>query len=207
MLIRSHTDLCFFVVFAHILRNQIDDELLKAIMAIPTRDGGAFVADRLSARSRQIIFHENYHYWQGLRLPFLFRYAFLAFRTVLLAFKQLSRQNIDYHVWDCIIPELHRLDVKYRIAWAPGGIIYWGGSEAKLPKEGAVECSFSSIDLLESATSLAEFQYTTPARAVTDPSTFSRWAKRNPAYLAPFELTARFLGGVNRPDFSGGSVA
>jgi len=195
MRIRSHIDLCFFVVFAHIPREQIGNELLQVIMTTPMHDGSLLdIGNRLPLRSHQVMFHENYHYWQGLRLPFLFRYAFLAFRKILIVFKRLSNENSDFHTWDCLLPELHRLDLKPRVGYAPGGTIYWGGTEANFPRDLVAEYSFSPIDLLESAASVAEFQVMTSRDEAANALAFSRWAKHNAAYLAPFKFAAELLG-------------
>src|SRR5215471_12952764 len=137
MSVRSHVDPCLFIVFMHIKRDQLDDDLADVVKALQARHGDPFnpVLDRLQFRSHQVLLHEIYHFWQGLRLPFLYRYAMLAFRHAFLAFEELSRASSDFHEWSCIIPELERLNLKSRIGFRPGGRIFWGGLDAKLPSE------------------------------------------------------------------------
>ncbi len=196
MTIRSHVDPCLFVVFMHIKHDDISENLADIVTALQRRHGESFnpVLERLDPRSRQIFFHETYHYWQGLRLPFLFRYAFLSFRQMFAAFKHLSIANNDFHQWSCFLPEMERLNVNSKIGFSPEGHIFWGGLDVSFPAETIQQLQLTPLDLLECATSLAEFQWCTRTEQLSDPIALRRWAKRNPAYLEPFDFAARFLG-------------
>jgi hypothetical protein len=180
----------------HIKHDDIDADLAEVVTALERRHGQSFdpVLARLEPRSRQVFFHETYHYWQGLRLPFLFRYAFLAFRQMVSAFKHLSIASDDFHQWSCRLPQTERLNVKSKIGFAPGGQIFWGNADAEFPNETINQLELTPLDLLECAASLAEFQLSTEVQKRSDPLALRRWAKRNPAYLQPFDFAAQFLG-------------
>lgn len=194
MSLRSHVDPCSFIVFMHV--QDLKDELVDVLKAIRFRHGESFdpVLERLQPRSHQVLFHEIYHYWQGLRLPFLYRYAFIAFLKVWQAFKELGRTGLDYREWSCLLPELLRLDLKARLGYAPGGKIFWGGPQITFPADTAYDFQASPLDLLECAASLAEFQFTVTAQERVDAAVLHRWRKRNAAYLDPFFFASNYLG-------------
>lgn len=196
MTIRSHVDPCLFVVFMHIKHDDIGTDLTDTLTALERRHGQSFnpVLEQLEPRNRQIFFHETYHYWQGLRLPFLFRYALLSFRQMFAVFKHLSIDSDDFHQWSCLIPGTERLNIKSQIGFAPGGRIFWGGINATFPCDKADQLQLTPLDLLECSASLAEFQWSTRTEQLSDPLALRRWAKRNPAYLKPFDFAARFVG-------------
>lgn len=196
MPIRSHVDMCTFIVFLHVTQDNIDIALEEAVKAVELRHGAKVddVLEKLQPRSKQIRFHENYHYWQGLRLPFLYRYAFISFFQMLKAFVNFSKYDNDYTKWSCDLPEMNRLEQKFRIGFAPGGQIFLGGDEAGPIPNATVQTKISSLDLLECAASLAEFQASTGGGSRSDPLALHRWSKRNPAYLAPYKFAAGFLG-------------
>lgn len=180
----------------HIMPDDIGTDLYEVIEAFQNRSGSSFdpVLERLEPRSRQIYFHETYHFWQGLRLPFLHRYAMTAFSQMISAFIQLSLEDSDFHRWSCLLPEMMRLDLDEMIGFAPQGKIFWGGSDVIFPNETVDQIRLTPIDLLECAASLAEFQWSTSEDHLCDPFVLRRWAKRNPNYLHPFNFAARYLG-------------
>lgn len=196
MSFRSHLDLCSFISFIHIKNYEIAPNLDDFIKALELRNEMpvAPILNQLSPRSRQVIFHETYHYWQGLRLPFTFRYAFLAIIRVAHGFRVLARECSDYKEWSCFLPELHRLDLKSRIGFDEAKT-YWTDSDGESLQQIPNLLYLSCIDLMECATSIAEFQVTTiSVDQRTEPSALKRWTKLNPAYIAPFQFAARFLG-------------
>ena len=184
MVMRSHVDPCTFVMYIHIAGDHLRTDLSEKLQSFqPEQDASLHsVLAHLTPRSRQVHFHEAYHFWQGLRLPFLFRYASLAFRQAFMAFKSLATQEEDFLKWDCILPELERLGLRERIGLGRTGHLFLGGHEALFPPEVTSEVAISPLDRLECATSLAEFQVTATGDK-TDPIVLSRWAKRNPSYL------------------------
>jgi hypothetical protein len=169
-------------------------ELVEKLQTFQPKQGESpdTLLERMAPRSRQVHFHEAYHFWQGLRLPFLFRYATLSFRQAFMAFKSLAEQENDFLKWDCVLPEFERLGIDERVGLGDTGHLFWGREKADFPAEVAYEVRISPLDLLECATSIAEFQVTATGDK-TDPVILSRWAKRNPAYLKPYQLASRFL--------------
>ncbi len=167
----------------HIKRDHLDNDFADVLKALQVRHAQSIapLMKRLHFRSHQVLFHEIYHYWQGLRLPFLFRYATMAFRQTFLVFKDLSDDNGDFHKWSCFLPELERLNVQLRIGFEPEGHIFWGGTDATVTSKTTCQLQLTPLDLLECAASLAEFQVTTVPEQCTDPIALRRWAKRNPA--------------------------
>lgn len=190
---RSHVDPCAFVVFLHIDGTKIDGDLAKDLRTRVFQEGESAheLLSRLPMRSHQVRFHEEYHYWQGLRLPFVYRYATLALRQAMRAFKHLSRQERSYTRWDCVLPEFGRISLDMRVGRYGSHLVY-GGDEVKFPPEVEEEVRISPLDLLECATSIAEFQVTATGDR-SDPMVFARWCKRNPATLEPYKFVANHL--------------
>lgn len=192
---RSHVDPCSFVVYLHIDGTKLNDPALAHdLRTWPFKQGESpqELLSRLPERSHQIRFHEDYHYWQGLRLPFVYRYATLALRQAMRAFTRLSQQERDHTRWDCVLPEFERLSLDMRVGRYGSHLVY-GGDKTKFPPELEEEIRLSPLDLMECATSIAEFQVTEEGDR-SDPKVFSRWAKRNPATLEPYKFAAAHLG-------------
>lgn len=139
----------------------------------------------------ELSFHEAYHYWQALRLPFIHRYALLSFRTVMRAFKQLDSIP-DLHKWDCILPELSRLTLPSRWHCAGPGQVSVQRLSPPDEKEGV---DLTPLDLMEGAASVAQWQ-TVVARGAERQSWlhFNRWSKRNAAYTTAVKLVAEGVG-------------
>ena len=190
---RSHVDPCAFVVFLHVDGAKIDGALATELRTRVFQQGESphELLARLPLRSQQVRFHEDYHYWQGLRLPFVYRYATLAFQQAMRAFTHLSRQERNYSKWDCVLPEFERMSLDMRVGRYGSHLVY-GGDEATFPAEVAEEVRISPLDLLECATSIAEFQVTQEGSR-TDPVAFGRWSKRNPATLGPYKFVAAHM--------------
>src|SRR5262249_44025680 len=92
------------------------------------------------------------------------------------------------------LPETELLKIKTKMGFAPGGELFFGLADLEFPSDVIDQLELTALDLLECATSLAEFQLSTEAQKRSDPLALRRWAKRNPAYLQPFDFAARFLG-------------
>lgn len=194
MPMKSHLDPCLFVVYMHVSGENLEDKLASIVSALQLRNGESFspVLESLAPRTKQVLFHEEYHFWQGLRLPFLYRYASLAYRTAFLAFTQLSRNSANPNDWSCMLPELERLNLPDCIGTNHDGDYYWSSSPDSIPINAVDKINISPLDLLECAASIAEFQVTVSGDYV-DPSNLKRWLKRNPAYLVPYSFAARAL--------------
>ena len=193
MPMRSHVDPCTFVTFIHVPGTGLDEAFVDMLKVFRPEQGAtpADLLAKLPKRSHQIRFHEDYHFWQGLRLPFVYRYATLAIRQAFQAFRQLAATEKDYRAWNCILPEFERLSLDERIGRYPGHLV-WGRDQAKFPDQVEEVIRLRPLDLLECATSLAEFQVSAEGEK-SDPLVLHRWAKRNPAYLEPYEFASRFL--------------
>jgi hypothetical protein len=191
---RSHVDPCTFVVFHHIEGKVLDADFVSDLRSHAFKQGESpqLLLSRLPIRAHQIRFHEDYHFWQGLRLPFLFRYAMLSFYQVMSVFRELALTEKDYTRWDCGIPDLERLGLTLRIGRFDSHLVC-GGEGVKFPQQVEEELLLSPLDLLECATSLAEFQVTSDGDK-SDFAVLKRWSKRNPATLAPLWFAASFLG-------------
>ena len=195
MAMQSHVDPCLFIVYMHISGDLVSDELAAALAGFEPTQGGSprALLDALPSRSRQIQFHEAYHFWQGLRLPFMYRYATIAFRQAVLAFGKAAASGTVPRDWDVLLPEFERLGLDERIARVDPGHLVWGRIAARFPDDAFDEVRIAPLDLLECAASLAEYQVSVRGDR-TDPVVLARWAKRNPAALGIYDFVARYLG-------------
>jgi hypothetical protein len=190
--IRSHVDLCLFVRFIHVRPGDLAPEV-EGILSEETQQT---VESQREAWIKQfshnlgLSFHEAFHFWQGLRLPFLYRYAQLSLRTINQAFAALCEVP-DLHDWNCLLPELTRLTLPSR--WhspAPGRVLVQPLSDGT-----AEGTDLTPLDLIEGAASLAQWQTTvTRSDERTSWAHFSRWSKRNPTYTKALELVGEALG-------------
>ncbi|MDQ6675716.1 MAG: hypothetical protein M3Z09_00300, partial [Acidobacteriota bacterium] len=171
----------------------MNETLRNAVESFSPTDGDSFgpLGSKLHPRSQQLLFHETYHFWQGLRLPFLFRYATLSFRQVMMGFRELSRTNTPFTEWSCELPEFERLTSPSFLGYLPGGRLFWGPTPERFPQT-AKHRKITALSMLECAASLAEFQVASES-SNGDPSSLRRWAKRNPAYLDLFDFAAGYL--------------
>jgi len=73
MRIRSHLDPTLFVIFLHIDTRSYDAEFRALARSLRAARGTDLspLFDVLRERERRIMAHERFHFWQGLRLPFL----------------------------------------------------------------------------------------------------------------------------------------
>lgn len=199
MSIRSHVDPCLFIVVMHIKGEQLESNLVEYLNSTELSDGdqARTLLDLINSRSRQVLFHESYHYWQGLRLPFLYRNALGAFRDVNIAFKKLSQSSADFLSWKCVMPAHDRLNLKYRLGIEDDDNIKMYEEQGELPPSVQYECSISPLDILECAASIAEFQVANKGNNLADPILWKRWSKRNPSYQIPLEFAFHYLGNIS----------
>ena len=175
MPIRSHVDLCLYTRFLHYRSGDVDPQIHNLLFDGHEREAWVKQFSHDLGRS----FHEAYHYWQGLRLPFLHRYAILTLRVVAQAFQELNKIQ-DLHAWDCMLPELYRLTLASRWYSPEPRHVY----VAPLSNGTGEGIDLTCIDLLEGAATIAQWQ-TTVAQGDERTSwlAFSRWTKRNPSYI------------------------
>jgi hypothetical protein len=194
MPLRSHIDLCFFVRFIHVPLRMVDAELRKSLNDEGDIDAAFAAWSEHHDANKALMFHETYHYWQGLRLPFLYRYAVAATRIIFLAFREFSRHSKDWEEWSAEIPTLHLLNVNRRcVQWSATklGIVPDNYQRDNLLQDTQI----SIIELLESATSLAEWQASVSGDVdATNPLHFERWRKRNPSYDRAYRFLSKSIG-------------
>ncbi len=193
-MLRSHLDPCTLVVFLHVKGDFLEDDLASVVRALDLRHTESYspILERLHPRSEQLLFHETYHYWQSLRLPFLARYAMVSFHLVFRAFMDLARTGTSFKKWSCRIPDLETLSRTSYIALLPGGRLALARSKERLPRGAVCVQELSPLIMLECAASLAEFQVST-GNERTQPAVFRRWIKRNAAYTSVFDFVSRVV--------------
>jgi hypothetical protein len=196
MRIRSHLDPTLFIIFLHIDASKYDEDFRALVRSLKAEKGVdiSAVFEAFSNREHRTKRHELYHYWQGLRLPFLHMYAFLTYREALLGIKELARISPDWTRWHELgfsMPSFDRLDVPLYITHDDaGGFAAGRDPPPSLGHDGVV----SPKDMLECAASLYDFQSSCEyLRQMSDVEHFTRWRKRNPSYLGTFDLCARLF--------------
>ncbi len=137
-------------------------------------------------------FHEHYHYWQGLRLPFLLWYASFSLRAVFTVFDEGLKTGLPFENWTGTAPELSYLSDKMRCNYEGDDAFSIGSENAPASPETVLTALLSPLDLIEGMTSIADWQAQAIKTDLENVRSFQRWAKRNPAYLGAF----RFVGGV-----------
>jgi hypothetical protein len=180
----------------HIRDEHVTEELIMSADAVAKVDNAdnREILEKLTARSKQVLFHEHYHFWQGLRLPFLYRYALLAQRGIFLAFRDLSLNSPNFKTWSCVIPDFSRLDLDGRIGFVQSKVFY-SPTGAEFEKDLKIErvWSFTPLDLLECAATLAEFQYSSASTSNDETANFRRWSNRNPSETGALDALTHFL--------------
>jgi hypothetical protein len=177
----------------HVEPHDVDDVIREALI----RD--ASPEELLDIYTTQInsqvltAFHEAYHYWQGLRLPYLHRYAALFFVAMGQVFHGLARAEPDWHQWDTLTRQSFPSLGTEKFVWFIDDSVFVSVSPTDGPGGAPPTLALSPLDLLETAASLAEFQVDTPHDR-TDPLHFQRWTKRHATYRGAFDYASRALG-------------
>jgi hypothetical protein len=198
MPVRSHVDPCFNVRFMHVSSDAMSAQVARSLQEAGDKDVGALAKayDENFASNPRTLFHKAYHFWQALRLPFLYRYATLGFRQYFLAFRQLAQQSANYETWDCTIPALFRLELEGCLWGYPEdatGFSYSKSSERGPEGHSTPSLSATPLSLMENAASLAEFEVFGEGDGPSDPVAFGRWTKRHPAYTDIIRFVAKSL--------------
>ncbi len=192
MPVRSHVDPCLFARFIYVEGADVPAAVLREIDGAPDQER-YFAAWRGQYEATpHLIFHESYHFWQGVRLPYLYWYGLLSYRAVIQTFAALAQVE-DVHDWDTFVPALYRLRLPSRL-FRIGGQQLAMSTAAATPTEFLEEMLIAPLDLLEAAATIAEFQVTHGHAAATDVLAFSRWRKRTPSYTRVFSFVSRVLG-------------
>jgi hypothetical protein len=189
-------------MYLHIRPDDLDDDVAwLRLLESPTDTESLQSAWLKQFEARpNLFFHEIYHYWQGLQLPFLYKYAVLSHRVVIQAYAEMAKQNRPLREWDCMLPELYRLSLPVRVFFpedldgTESTCFMMADPAAEVPANSSTWWDFTPQDLLETAASVSEFQVTQTAEKRIDPRAFHRWCKRRPAYSDAFEIASAALG-------------
>ena len=196
MRIRSHLDPTMYVIFLHVDGKEYDEDFTKLVRSLKSTRGIDVrpVLDALRDRERRVLAHERYHFWQGLRLPFLHTYAVTTMRLAFLGAREIARTTEDWGRWSDLgahVSGFDRLDQRFTIAATASGELVFGRQE--FPNRDFA-LNFSTKDMLECAASIFDYQMSCENIAdISDPIQFTRWSKRNPAYLNVFNFLADFF--------------
>lgn len=191
-------DTTTFVIYDNIDVSRYENDLSLTLERIPYERGLDFtpIHNALSNRDLKIRLHEQYHYWQGLRLPFLYAYANECFRQGMKMFADLSTIRTDWLSWPSMkltLPLFGRLDRKYSLTFDTERLF-----RLERAKHFDLEqnCTISVKELLECAASIFDWQKYCQDhhQAPNDPLLFERWRKRTPAYLSVFDFLVSKFG-------------
>jgi len=196
MAIRSHLDPTFFIIFLHVNSTEYDQEFRDLVHRLKPAKGTDLqtLFHALRDRQRRTLAHERYHYWQGLRLPFLHLYANLTYRAFFLGVREMAQTDEDWRHWaefGVIAAGFERLDLQSYMAGNKAGRLVFGAE----PISGyEMSLQYSAKEMLECAASIFDYQAACEnISEMSDPLQFRRWRKRTPAYLKIFDFFERFL--------------
>lgn len=192
---RAYVDLCMFVQFMHWTPN-----LPLKDMQILSEGTNEEVADYINNLKTEIldpsrVVHETYHIWQGLRLPYLHWYAFNCWTISMklyvdlmssVGLARLSPNEVD-------VPVFSILSKKYKCIFSNGLIFHIAEQDNKLTKSANYVSEISIIDLLETAATVAEWQFHAKGIADLNWKSFRRWTKKNPAYTEAYDFVCEGL--------------
>ena len=201
-------DPCLLVRVLYLQVSDLDSELAQALS-----QGGKAREDLFAAWQRSqrkivnVHFHESYHFWQGLALPWMLRYATLSFREVALKYREvlsLIPGTTPAHLEELdacgiIAPEFHFLEVSFPVRASfdrrmAGPVVNEDDQASEAPD--LFESRVSLLDLLETAASLAEYQTLSkvPVKNLWSYATFERWRKRTPSCSVGVTLAKWLIG-------------
>ena len=192
MIMRSHIDLGLFIQFVHVWGDRLPSDIQTLLEEDSDRQLLNTWTKHLSTMP-SYLFHEAYHFWQGLRLPFVHRYGLQIFKNILDVaplIKDLG--DVLFEFSEGAVSSTALLGTRHLVVNPDGSI--WTGRQEQLPaREGSWEVDLSPLDLMEGAATVAEWQWDTPVPSL-DIKGFKRWCKRNPSYLKAFRFAACIVG-------------
>jgi hypothetical protein len=189
--IRSHIDLWLFVRIMRATSKDVPQEEIEELDKATDLEPAIRLWRKQYEAHPTTWFHELYHYWQGVRLPFLLWYASFSFRGAVTSFRDMMRTGLPFDQWDGVAPELGYMFVKMWCVHLGHDEFGMGFEEQEIPDNANKRVRLSPIDLLEGATSIAEWQVQSTTAAGS--REFRRWCKRNPAYTDAFDFVACVL--------------
>lgn len=183
-------------MFLNIDAQSYDDDFQSLVAKLPSSSGTDTnpIFQALKTRHRRTIAHENYHFWQGVRLPFLHLYATCFYGAAFSLVSELARQDENWNNWenyDFDGPPTNRLDQKYGLAYFRAGMITLERSDEKA---GDLHLAISAKLMLENAASIFDFIASCEWRdEMSDPIVFRRWRMFNAANTQIFEFLSQVL--------------
>ena len=195
--LRSYVDPTLFAIYYHFDISQYGQHVRDLALSLKQQSGAdarPLLSALLGGGHVRTFAHEHYHYWQGLRLPFLHRYAVLTFREIMLTARYLARNASPWTEWaneGVVAPAFHRLDIPHHVAIVSDSELVYGVKDVPNAES---KIQFTAIDMLECAASLFEYQISCQdPGAITDLTNFERWRKRRAAYLDLFDFATPLL--------------
>lgn len=181
---RSHVDLILQIPVIHVELLEADAREAEASSA-----EAVFAKWREEQRSMRLLFHESFHFWQCLGLPFLQWYAITGFLQSGRLVSQVVQQVGHPRTWPdnlCARPDpdslgFVRLPNALSFA-APARLRFGPGAAADTDALPDAYVNFTLLDLLENAAAIAEFQFSAPSGGPVDHRSFRIWANRQPAH-------------------------
>lgn len=182
---RSHVDMILFCSYLQIRPDDLDADFTDRIKKASDNElyNLWFEFSNRENKIGQLSFHETYHYYQGLTLPYLFWYSFICVRGIFDVFRELSQNESDFHNWGAKVEGFNNLSSLHKISEDKGNYYL-----QKTDKANNNVIDLTLLDLIESATSLAQFQILVDYNEKTDPVSFKRWTLRNSAYLKVYKF-------------------
>lgn len=177
--------MAFFCTYMHIHTSELEANLVERIRIANDEELYQIWHELRATRNRvaQLSFHETYHYFQGLNLPYLFLNSINYAHAIFTIFKKLCINNSDFHRWDASIVGLDSLSVSHTIEGTIGTL-----QLISIPGNNSSSVSLNLIDLLEAATTLAQFQVSVTINEKTEPRAFKKWTINNPSYLKVYKF-------------------
>jgi hypothetical protein len=188
--LRSHVDLCLFIRLIRAQRENISVADIDDLEHAQDQERALRLWRAQFNADPMVWFHEHYHYWQGLRLPFLFWYAAYSLRAVFTGFRDFLQTGEPFENWSGDAPMLGYLSLKMRCIYSGEDCFAIGFESAAIPANCLFSATLSPLDLIEGMTSIAEWQVQASGAQLDDVRSFQRWSKRNPAYLDALRFTA-----------------
>jgi hypothetical protein len=202
MRVRSHLDPTLFVIYQHVDSDGYEPEFEALARSLPMSRGTDIgpLLRALRERERRTLAHERYHFWQGLRLPFLHMYALMTLRGSFLAVRDLARADPDWRRWpkDALkVRDFDRLDCSFHLFHTISGKLALGVEKLD-GFDNSIE--FTAKGLLEYAASIFDYQISCKDFAdMSDPQKFARWRKLRPGYLEIHDFLSQVLKSERLP--------
>ncbi len=196
-MLRSHVDPCLFVRTLYAGPGTIAKDTVDSFASAPARDANRlFEAWRIHEKADlRRSFHETYHYWQGLRLPFLYLYGVHVNRGMMMLFREIARSGLDWSQLDSVVPEFFLLEIPIRCTVHSNKAISVCTDNGTVPPGAADSVALTPLDLLEGAASFFEWQaFTESWDDAINPKLFERWCKRHSSYTTAYTFLVRQVG-------------